>query len=159
MEKELTKQLNWYYYGMMVLTLISATLGYLLTKQWNLIVPIEVMDELGHPNSIAQVIQYVVIVDALFFIPMGLYGFKRRVDKIRRIEDETEKYAKYKKEAIIRIILVSNTMVLGMFAFYLLNGYQSMLWVSAIAAIGWYFTKPTPRKIQLELLPPDVETY
>lgn len=153
MEKELTKQLNWYYYGMMVLTLISATLGYLLFVRWH------VFDPIGTLTHVGQAIQYVVIADALFFIPMGLYGFKRRVDKIRRIQDETEKYAKYKKEAIIRIILVSNTMVLGIFAFYMLNGYQSMLWVSAIAAIGWYFTKPTPRKIQLELLPPDVETY
>ncbi|MCQ2325496.1 MAG: hypothetical protein MJZ58_04830, partial [Paludibacteraceae bacterium] len=106
-----------------------------------------------------QTVQYIVIADALFFIPMGLYGFKRRCDKIRRIEDETEKYAQYKKEAIIRIIVVSNVMVLGIFAYYWMGGYKSMLWVAAIGAIGWYFTKPTPRKIQLELLPPDVETY
>lgn len=153
MEQQLTKQLNWYYYGMMLLTILSGTLAYLLIYQWH------VLDPIGTLTNVGQVIQYVVIADALFFIPMGLYGFKRRVDKIRRLEDETEKYAQYKKEAIIRIILVSNTMVLGIFAFYLLGCYKSMLWVSAIAAIGWYFTKPTPRKIQLELLPPDVETY
>lgn len=153
MEQKLSKELNWYYYGMMVLTIISATLGYLLFLH------LHVFDPIGVYSHVGQVIQYVVIADALFFIPMGLYGFKRRVDKIRRLEDETEKYAQYKKEAKIRIILVSNTMVLGIFAFYMLGCYQSMLWVSAIAAIGWIFTKPTPRKIQLELLPPDVETY
>ena len=153
MEQQLTKQLNWYYYGMMLLTILSGTLAYLFIYQWH------VLDPIGTLTNVGQVIQYVVIADALFFIPMGLYGFKRRVDKIRRLEDETEKYAQYKKEAIIRIILVSNTMVLGIFAFYLLGCYKSMLWVSAIAAIGRYFTKPTPRKIQLELLPPDVETY
>lgn len=153
MEQQLTKQLNWYYYGMMLLTILSGTLAYLLIYQWH------VLDPIGTLTNVGQVIQYVVIADALFFIPMGLYGFKRRVDKIRRLEDETEKYAQYKKEAIIRIILVSNTMVLGIFAFYLLGCYKSMLWVSAIAAIGWYFTKPTPRKIQLELLPPDIENY
>lgn len=153
MEQKLTKELNWYYYGMMVLAVISGTLAYLLVYHWHL------LDPIGTLTKVGQTIQYVVIADALFFIPMGLYGFKRRVDKIRRIEDETEKFAKYKKEAIIRIVLVSNTMVFGIFAFYLLGCYQSMLWVSGIAAIGWYFTKPTPRKIQLELLPTDVETY
>ncbi len=153
MEQTLTKQLNWYYYGMMALALLSGTLAYLLIYHWHLIDPIGTLTQVG------QVIQYVVIIDALFFIPMGLYGFKRRVDKISRLEDEVEKYAQYKKEAIIRIILVSNTMVLGIFAFYLLGCYKTMLWVTAIAAIGWYFTKPTPRKIQLELLPPDVENY
>lgn len=153
MEQTLTKQLNWYYYGMMALALLSGTLAYLLIYHWHLIDPIGTLTQVG------QVIQYVVIIDALFFIPMGLYGFKRRVDKISRLEDEAEKYAQYKKEAIIRIILVSNTMVLGIFAFYLLGCYKTMLWVTAIAAIGWYFTKPTPRKIQLELLPPDIENY
>lgn len=153
MEQQLTKQLNWYYYGMMALTLISGLTAYLLFYYFHVFDPLPTLSPLG------QTVQYIVIADALFFIPMGLYGFKRRCDKIRRIEDETEKYAQYKKEAIIRIILVSNVMVLGIFAYYWMGGYKSMLWVAAIGAIGWYFTKPTPRKIQLELLPPDVETY
>ena len=153
MEEKLTKELNWYYYGMMALTVISGTLAYLLIYQWH------ILDPIGTLTQVGQTIQWVIYFDAMFFIPMGLYGFKRRVDKIRRMEDETEKYKLYKKEAIIRIIVVSNAMVFGIFAFYLLGCYKSMLWVSAIAAIGWYFTKPTPRKIQLELLPPDVETY
>ncbi len=153
MEEKLTKQLNWYYYGMMVLTLLSGLVAYLLFYHFRVFDPLPTLSTLG------QTVQYIVIADALFFIPMGLYGFKRRCDKIRRIEDETEKYKQYKKEAIIRIIVVSNTMVLGIFAYYWMGCYKSMLWVAAIAAIGWYFTKPTPRKIQLELLPPDVETY
>jgi hypothetical protein len=34
-----------------------------------------------------------------------------------------------------------------------MGAYKSMLWVAAIGAIGWYFTKPTERKMQLELSP------
>jgi hypothetical protein len=39
-----------------------------------------------------------------------------------------------------------------------MGAYRSMLWVAAIAAIGWYFTKPTEGKMQQELLPP-TENY
>jgi hypothetical protein len=36
-----------------------------------------------------------------------------------------------------------------------------MLWVAAVSAIGWYFTKPSDRKMELELQPkdPNQETY
>ena len=46
----------------------------------------------------------------------------------------------YVKAATSRIVTVSNAMVFGIAAYYLLGGYQSMLWVAAISAIGWYFT-------------------
>jgi hypothetical protein len=61
----------------------------------------------------------------------------------------------YKSAAILRIVLVSNTMIWGIAAFYLMGAYQSMLWVTAVSAIGWYFTKPSERKMQLELQPED----
>jgi hypothetical protein len=32
-----------------------------------------------------------------------------------------------------------------------MGAYQSMLWVAAVSAIGWYFTKPSERKMELEL--------
>ena len=69
--------------------------------------------------------------------------------------DGDEKLNGYKRIAAVRILLVSNAMVLGIVAFYLMGCYQSMLWVTAIAAIGWYFTKPTQRKMELELQPQD----
>ena len=52
-------------------------------------------------------------------------------------------------------------MPLGIFAFYWLGGYRSMLWVAAIAAIAWYFTKPTIGKLEQEMSPKDEnqETY
>jgi hypothetical protein len=36
-----------------------------------------------------------------------------------------------------------------------------MLWVAAVSAIGWYFTKPSVRKMELELQPaePNQENY
>lgn len=154
MENKIARQLNWYYYGMMVLALLVLTLLYFLTSR-GLLPFIDRMSVAG------QVVQYVVIFDALLTIPLGLYGFKRICDKLRGMEDEQRKYALYRRYAAVRIVLVSNAMVVGIVAYYLLMGYQSMLWVAAISAIGWYFTKPTPRKISLELAPKQEgeETY
>ena len=154
MEKNIIKSLNLYYYGVLILTLLSGSLAYFLIMK-DLVLPIDPMTTLG------QVLQYIVIFDALLTIPAGLYLCKRQCAKLAQLSDENAKYNGYKKAATWRILLVSNTMILGIAAFYLMGAYQSMLWVTAVSAIGWYFTKPSERKMQLELQPqqPDQETY
>ena len=153
MEK-IIKSLNLYYYGVLILTLLSGTASYFLIMK-DIILPIDSMSTLG------QVLQYIVIFDALLTIPAGLYLCKRQCAKLAQLTDETAQYNGYKKAATWRILLVSNTMIWGIAAFYLMGAYQSMLWVTAVSAIGWYFTKPSERKMQLELQPqqPDQETY
>ncbi|MBO5817868.1 MAG: hypothetical protein J6R26_08040 [Paludibacteraceae bacterium] len=154
MEKNVIKSLNLYYYGVLILTLISGTLAYFLIMK-DFVQPIDPMSTLG------QVLQYVIIFDALLTIPTGLYLCKRQCTKLAELADEEQKLASYKRAATLRIVLVSNTMVFGIAAFYLMGAYQSMLWVTGVAAIGWYFTKPSERKMQLELQAqqPDQENY
>ena len=154
MEKNIIKSLNLYYYGALILTLIAGTLAYFLIMK-DLVQPIDPMSRLG------QVLQYVVIFDALLTIPTGLYLCKRQCTKLAELTDEEQKMAGYKKAATWRILLVSNTMVFGIAAFYLMGAYQSMLWITAVSAIGWYFTKPSEAKLQAELQPqqPDQENY
>ena len=153
MEK-IIKTLNLYYYGVLILTLLSGTASYFLIVK-DFLLPID------HMSTLGQVLQYVVIFDALLTIPAGLYLCKRQCAKLAQLTDETAQYNGYKKAATWRIILVSNTMIWGIAAFYLMGAYQSMLWVTAVSAIGWYFTKPSERKMQLELQPqqPDQENY
>jgi hypothetical protein len=154
MEKNIIKSLNLYYYGVLILTLISGTLAYFLIIK-DLVQPIAPMSLLG------QVLQYVIIFDALLTIPTGLYLCKRQCTKLAELTDETVKLAGYKRAAIWRILLVSNTMIFGIAAFYLMGAYQSMLWITAVSAIGWYFTKPSEGKLQSELQPkdPNQENY
>ena len=154
MEKNIIKSLNLYYYGVLILTLLSGSLAYFLIMK-DYVLPIDPMTTLG------QVLQYIVIFDALLTIPAGLYLCKRQCAKLAQLSDENAKFNGYKKAAIWRILLVSNTMIWGIAAFYLMGAYQSMLWVTAVSAIGWYFTKPSERKMQLELQPqqPDQENY
>ena len=154
MEKNIIKSLNLYYYGVLILTLLSGSLAYFLIMK-DLVLPIDPMTTLG------QVLQYIVIFDALLTIPAGLYLCKRQCAKLAQLSDENAKFNGYKKAATWRILLVSNTMIWGIAAFYLMGAYQSMLWVTAVSAIGWYFTKPSERKMQLELQPenPNQENY
>ena len=148
MEKNIIKSLNLYYYGVLILTLLSGSLAYFLIMK-DLVLPIDPMTTLG------QVLQYIVIFDALLTIPAGLYLCKRQCAKLAQLSDENAKFNGYKTAATWRILLVSNTMIWGIAAFYLMGAYQSMLWVTAVSAIGWYFTKPSERKMQLELEPKD----
>jgi hypothetical protein len=106
-------------------------------------------------SMLGQVLQYAVIFDALLTIPGGLYLCKRQCTKLAELTDETRKLAGYKRVATLRILLVSNTMIFGIAVFYLMGAYQSMLWITAVSAIGWYFTKPSEGKLQAELQPKD----
>jgi hypothetical protein len=133
---------------MMVLTLLAGTLAYFLIMK-DYVHPIDSLSTLG------QVIQYIIIFDALLTIPLGLYLCKKQCTKLSVLENEEEKLMGYKQAATLRILLVGNTMVFAIAAFYLMGAYQSMLWVAAVSAIGWYFTKPSERKMQLELQPQD----
>ena len=148
MEKNIIKSLNLYYYGALILTLIAGTLAYFLIIK-DIVLPIDPMSTLG------QVLQYAVIFDALLTIPTGLYLCKRQCAKLAELTDEEQKLVGYKKAATLRILLVSNTMIWGIAAFYLMGAYQSMLWITAVSAIGWYFTKPSEAKLQAELQPKD----
>lgn len=148
MEKNIIKTLNLYYYGVLILTLIAGTLAYFLIMK-DFVQPIDPLSTFG------QVLQYAVIFDALLTIPAGLYLCKRQCTKLAELTDETAKLNGYKRAATWRILLVSNTMIWGIAAFYLMGAYQSMLWITAVAAIGWYFTKPSEAKLQAELQPKD----
>ena len=148
MEKKIIRTLNVYYYGIMALTLLAGTLAYFLIMK-DYVQPIDSFSMLG------QRIQYVIIFDALVTIPLGLYLCKKQCTKLSVLENEKEKLLGYKQAATLRILLVGNTMVFAIAAFYLMGAYQSMLWVAAVSAIGWYFTKPSERKMQLELQPQD----
>jgi hypothetical protein len=148
MEQKIIRTLNVYYYGIMALTLLAGTLAYfLIMKDY-----VQAIDSL---STLGQAIQYIVIFDALLTIPLGLYLCKKQCSKLAELADSSEQLKGYQKAATVRILLVSNAMVLGIVAFYLMGGYQSMLWVAAVAAIGWYFTKPSQRKMELELQPKD----
>ena len=93
MEQKIARQLNWYYYGMMMLALVAMVVMYLLVSK-GMIAVIDTMSTAG------KVLQYIVIFDALITIPLGLYGFKRMCDNIRTMDDENRKFLLYRRYAV-----------------------------------------------------------
>lgn len=144
-EKQVIRRLNWIYYSQMAIAcIVCGAMGFAARK--GLYEPLDAMSQLG------KIVQYIVIFDALITIPLGLYLIKW----LKPLTNE-----KYFKLAAARILLVSNCMPIGIFAFYWMAGYQSMLWIAAISAIAWYFSKPTLGKMDKEMTPddPNQETY
>ena len=143
--EETIKKLNWIYYGQMALSLIALTIMYYSFNK-GLFEPLDVMSSPG------KTIQFIIIIDAMITIPLGLY-------LVKMCKPKTDKM--YFKLAALRILLASNAMFFGIIAFYLMGGYKPMLWVAAISAIGWYFSKPTLGKMYQEMKPedPNEETY
>ena len=137
--ENVVRKLNWLYYGQMLIALIVLSAMYYAFSK-GLYEPLDTMSRIG------QIVQYVIIFDALITIPLGLYLVKWR---------KPQTFETYFKCAGARILLVSNAMPLGIAAFYWMGGYRSMLWIAAISAVAWYFSKPTLGKMDQEMTPED----
>ena len=144
-EQKVIRSLNGWYYGIMVFTLLILGTMYYLTSRPDF-VP---MDTLSTPGI---VLQYAAIVLTLIAIPLGLYLVKWR--KPKTLEQ-------YKELATGRIILCGLPMSMNIAFYYLFGCYQSMMWIAAISAIAWYFSKPTLGKLEQEMKSedPNEETY
>ncbi len=145
MEEKIIRTLNWYYYGVMVVSLIVLSVMYYLLMH-QMYTPIDPMSELG------TILQTVAIAATLLGIVVGLYLIKWR---------KPETLEQYKDLAIGRILTVGGTMPMSLCFFYLLGGYRPLMWIAAMAAVAWYFTKPTLGKMEEEMKPkdPNEETY
>ena len=143
--ENVVRKLNWIYYGQMVIALIVLSAMYYAFSKG-------LYEPLDRLSANGQLIQYIIIFDALITIPLGLY-------LVKLFKPKTDK--QYFKVAASRILLASNAMPLGILAYYVFGCYQSMLWVAAIAAIAWYFSKPTIGKMEQEMKPedPNMPTY
>jgi len=135
MEEKVIRELNAWYYGVMVFALLILAGMYYLTSQADF-VPMDTMSMVG------MVLQYAAIFTTLIAIPLGLYLIKWR--KPQTLEH-------YKELATGRILLCGLPMSLNIALFYLFGNYRSMMWIAAISAIAWYFSKPTMGKLEQEM--------
>ena len=145
MEDKIIRTLNWYYYGVMVFTLVILGVMYYLTSLPDF-EPVNPMEDFG------MTLQYIAIGATLVAIPFGLYT-------VKLFKPET--LEKYKEIATGRILIVGLTMPMNIAFYYLLGNSKPMMWLAAMSAIAWYFTKPTLGKMEQEIEPkdPDEETY
>ena len=145
MEDKIIRTLNWSYYGVMVFTLVILGVMYYLTSLPDF-EPVNPMEDFG------MTLQYIAIGATLVAIPFGLYT-------VKLFKPET--LEKYKEIATGRILIVGLTMPMNIAFYYLLGNSKPMMWLAAMSAIAWYFTKPTLGKMEQEIEPkdPDEETY
>lgn len=145
MEEKINRTLNGYYYGVMALALIILGVMYYLTSRPDF-EPFSPMESLG------MTLQYVAIGVTLVAIPFGLY-------MVKLFKPDT--LEKYKEIATGRILIVGLTMPVNIAFYYLMGCHKPMMWLAAMSAIAWYFTKPTLGKMEQEMKPkdPNEETY
>ena len=97
-------------------------------------------------STVGMVLQYAAILTTLIAIPLGLYLIKWRKPQTLEL---------YKELATGRILLCGLPMSMNIAFYYLFGCYQSMMWIAAISAIAWYFSKPTLGKLEQEMKPED----
>lgn len=144
-EQKVIRHLSWFYYGIMVLTLLVLTGMYYLTGQEDF--------EPYNPNEgVGLLLQYIVMGMALICIPFGLYAVKFFKPK---------DYEKYEGAATYRICAVGLIMPLAICVYFTLGCHQPLMWIAGMAAIAFIFTKPTLGKMEQEMKPedPNEETY
>lgn len=97
-----------------------------------------------------QGIQTIIILYVLASVPGALYGFKKKMEKVSKIENEKIRAQEYVNWAAIRMMLIGLGGVFGIVAFYMLAD-QSMLWCAGISILAQFFCKPTDKKIFMEM--------
>lgn len=136
-------KLNILYYTFYVLAVVLVVLlGFVIDLSEVVLSPM---------SGAGQTLQYVAIMYVLLSVPGSLYGFKRYMAKVSKIEGEKQKEKTYMRCAVLRMTLIGIGVLLCIAAFYLLGSYQSMLWCAAMALVAFYFCKPTEKKIYLEM--------
>ena len=88
-------------------------------------------EPLSPMEQVGMILQYMAMGLTLIAIPFGLYT-------VKLFKPDT--YEKYEMNIAL---------------YYLLGNYQPMMWLAAMSAVAWYFTKPTLGKMEQEMTPKD----
>ena len=139
MEEKIVRELNWYYYGVMVFALIILTVMYYLSSRPD-------FEPINPSESLGMMLQYIAMGTTLIALPLGLYMVKLR---------KPDTLEKYLAAATERILLVGLTMPMNIAFFYLLGTHRPMIWLAGMSAVAWFFTKPTLGKLEQEMKPED----
>ena len=140
----LLKQISQAYYYIYTATILTTVIGYVLTMYDFNPIPI------NSPKGI--VLKSIVITYMMISIPLGLSIFFRQTKKCLDIKDEEIKFQKYKKAAILRLILIGTSLIGSILVFFLIRTDVSLIYCAGISAIILlFFCKPTESKITSDL--------
>lgn len=141
--KKTIKNIAQVYYIIYATTILSTVAGYLMNLQG-------ITRTIDPKTTIGITLSSILILYILISIPFALGGFHRMTKKLKLIEDEQLKFAKYEKGAILRLSAIGTGLIGSVIAFYLMNDI-SMIYCVGITAIALLFCKPTESKIESDL--------
>ena len=142
----LRRRINVSYYALYVMYILLVVIfGYLLK-------PVEKGIVIDPFSQKGEMIAYIVIFYVIVSIPGALWFFKCAMKRtVSKIENEEEKQRSYLSYATMRVFAIGFGAILSIPAYYMLGGYQPMIWCAAIAIVAQFFCKPSDRKIYLEM--------
>lgn len=139
--KKTIRDILYAYYAVYVVAILSALTGYYILQNGFNINP---------QSQSGVVISSLLIIIIIGSVPLSLFLFNKYMKKLALLDEETLKFKKYRKAAIIRIIVMGSGLALGIIFFYIMKS-QSMIFCAGIAAIGLFFCKPAEGKIISDL--------
>ncbi len=139
--KKTIRDLSIAYYAFYILAILGALAGYYILRNGFTINP---------QSQTGIALSTFLIVLIIGSVPLSLAVFNKYTKKLVQLTDESEKFQKYRKAALIRISVIGIGLVMGIIFFYVMQS-QSMIFCAGIAAIGLFFCKPSESKIISDL--------
>ncbi|MDR3327051.1 MAG: hypothetical protein LBT04_02790 [Prevotellaceae bacterium] len=97
-------------------------------------------------------IKSAILLFMLIIIPLALKWFSKRVKKIAEIEDENLQLSSYQSASIMRIALISASLLVSTLGYFFLDA-TDLLYAAGIAVIAMLFCFPTKTRVENDLVP------
>lgn len=139
-----TSKLNILYYGLYTMAVI------ILVVFRYVLIPMG-MALIDPASQLGNMLQFVEIFITLLGVVYGLYVTKLIKKRVAPVTDAAAREEQYMAYSFIRMMSVSAGYMIGIPFFFLMGGYQSMLWCAGISFIAQFMTKPSDARQEQEL--------
>ena len=132
------------YYLTLLLTIISAMIGYHLTYHKGIYFN---ADSQASTTYYTIILWYVVLT-----FPLSFKLFSLGIKRLKQIPDDGSREYYYKIYGIIRLAIITIGLVASIFGIYIFQ-VKHLFWVAGICMIGLIICKPTEKRINADLTP------
>ena len=132
------------YYITLLLTILSAMIGYHLTYHKGIYFD---------ANSQASTTYYTIVLwYVIITFPLSLKLFSLGVKRLKRIPDDGSREYYYKTYGILRLAVMTIGLIASIIGIYIFQ-VKHLFWVAGICIIGVILCKPTEKRIDSDLTP------
>ena len=132
------------YYITLLLTILSAMIGYHLTYHKGIYFD---------ANSQASTTYYTIVLwYVIITFPLSLKLFSLGVKRLKRIPDDGSREYYYKTYGILRLAVMTIGLIASIIGIYIFQ-VKHLFWVAGICIIGIILCKPTEKRINADLTP------